>query len=859
MLACCVSAAVLVLCVASAVADTTSETLSATHAAQETQSPRVAQSLKAKNAAAKALLVIHYARPDKKFDRWNAWCWPESGEGAAFPFTGKDSFGHYAVIPFKEKPKSAGFIIRLGDWEQKDIDHDRTITFDTGDAQEIWLVAGDDRIYTNPNDIDLAIRVLGAFLDSDNQITVVTTAPLNKEQIQKSQITQRGNVEIKHKIKGFLQIQKSLSSRAMYTIQLAKPVADLDIAALQLETPGVKSTPIYARNILDQERFSPLQATLGAFCTPGKTIFQTWSPVSSGVQLLFYDSVDAKQTSRGLKLQRGEKGLWSIEVPGDLQGKLYRYQFDSYGERREVPDIHTFAATADGAFSVVADLNRLNPKDWDTTTAPALKHPTDEIIYEVHVRDFSATDISCPPEIRGTYLGLTHENPAKNSAMSSGISHLQDLGVTAVHLLPIEDFTAEAKEYNWGYWTAFFNVAESNYASNASDPLQPIRDVKRMIQDLHANKIRVILDVVYNHTSSTGASSPFDQTVPYYFHRFSDDGRLMNDTGVGNAIADERPMVRKFIVDSLAYWVDNFKVDGFRFDLLGTNYPQTVRAICDRMIAIKPDITLYGEPWTGGGETHFGKGAQKGMRMAVFNDNIRNAIRGDLDGNSTGFATGPGGDVAAIQRGVVGAIDDFTSEPTETVNYVSAHDNLTLWDKLLKVAAKESEATRRAMQKLALGIVLTSQGIAFIDEGSDFCRSKNGNNNSYNSGDEVNALDWKRKLEYRDVFEYVRGLIALRKAHAAFRMSDDAMVRKSITFFANPNTVSFTINGSSSGDPWRSIFVAYNGEPKSQSVNLPAGTWAIVVDSKNAGVETLRTTSGSFEMPPYSIIVAHTQ
>lgn len=859
MLACCVSAAVLVLCVASAVADTTSETLSATHAAQETQSPRVAQSLKAKNAAAKALLVVHYARPDKKFDRWNAWCWPEGGEGAAFPFTGKDTFGRYAVIPFKEKPKSAGFIIRLGDWEQKDIDHDRTITFDTGDAQEIWLVAGDERVYTNPNDIDLAIRVLGAFLDTDNQITVATTAPLTKEQIQKSQITQRGNAEIKHKIKGFLEIQKSLSSRAMYTIQLAKQVADVDIAALQLEIPGVKSTPIYARNILDQERFTPLQATLGAFCTPDKTIFQTWSPVSSGVQLLFYDSVEAKQTSRALKLQRGEKGLWSIEVPGDLQGKLYRYQFDSYGERREIPDIHTFAATADGAFSVVADLNRLNPKDWDTTTAPTLKHPTDEIIYEVHVRDFSATDASCPTEIRGTYLGLTHENPAKNSAMSSGLSHLQDLGVTAVHLLPIEDFTAGAKEYNWGYWTAFFNVAESNYASNASDALQPIRDVKRMIQELHANKIRVILDVVYNHTSSTGASSPFDQTVPYYFHRVSDDGRLMNDTGVGNAIADEHPMVRKFIVDSLAYWVDNFKVDGFRFDLLGTNYPQTVRAICDRMIAMKPDITLYGEPWTGGGETHFGKGAQKGMRMAVFNDNIRNAIRGDLDGNSTGFATGSGGDVAAIQRGVVGAIDDFTSEPTETVNYVSAHDNLTLWDKLLKVAAKESEATRRAMQKLALGIVLTSQGIAFIDEGSDFCRTKNGNNNSYNAGDEVNALDWKRKLEYRDVFEYVRGLISLRKSHAAFRMSDDEMVRKSITFFASPNTVSFTINGSSSGDPWSSIFVAYNGEPKSQSVNLPAGTWAIVVDSKNAGVATLRTAIGSLEMPPYSMIVAHTQ
>ena len=836
----------------------TNKASKAAQSAQVTPSPRIAQSLKAKNATAKAILVVHYARADKNYDRWNAWCWPEVGEGAAFSFTGKDTFGHYAVIPFKEKPKSAGFVIRLGDWEQKDIDHDRTITFDTGDAQEIWLVAGDERVYTNPNEIDLSVRVLAAFLDKDNEITLATTAPLTKEQIQKAQVTQRGNAETKHKIKAFVQIQKSLSSRAMYAIQLTKPVADANIASLQLEIPGTQTNTIYARNILDQERFTPLQATLGAICTPEKTVFQTWSPVSHGVQLLFYDSIDSKKSARELAMKQGEKGLWSVEVPGDLQGKLYRYQFDSYGERREVPDIHTFAATADGAFSVVADVNRLSPKDWDTTTAPLLKQPTDEIIYEVHVRDFSVADTSCPSEIRGTYLGMTHANPAKNKGVSSGLSHLQDLGVTAVHLLPIEDFTAGAKEYNWGYWTAFFNVVESNYASNASDPLQPIRDVKRMIQELHASQIRVILDVVYNHTSSTGATSPFDQTVPYYFHRVSDDGRLINDTGVGNAIADERPMMRKYIVDSLAYWQSHFKVDGFRFDLLGTTHPQTVRAICDRLFAMKPDITLYGEPWTGGGETYFGKGAQKGMHMAVFNDNIRNAIRGDVDGNSTGFATGPGGDKAAIQRGVVGAIDDFTSEPTETVNYVSAHDNLTLWDKLLKVAPKESEPTRRAMQQLSLGIVLTSQGIAFLDEGSDFCRSKNGNNNSYNAGDEVNALDWNRKTQYQDVFEYVRGLIAIRKAHCAFRMSDDALIRKSITFVENAGVVSFTINGAAAGDTWKTIFVAYNGEPKAQPVNLPAGTWAIVVDSKNAGVETLRTASGKFEMPPYSMIVSHT-
>ena len=854
----CISALLILAHVAGAFSDA-SHAASTGHWTQETQFPRIAQSLKSKNTSAQALLVVHYARADKKYDRWNAWCWPEGGEGAAYPFTGKDAFGRYAVIAFKQKPKSAGFIIRLGDWEQKDIDQDRTISFDTSDTQEIWLVAGDERVHTNPNEIDLSVRVLGAFLDTDNGITLATTAALSKEQMQKVQVAHSENEQNKPKIKSFVPIQASLSSGAMYSVELVKPVADADIASLQIEIPGTKKQSIYARKILDQARFTPLEAKLGAICTPEKTVFQTWSPVSSDVQLLFYESIDAKKSSRALTLQRGEKGLWSIEVPGDLQGQLYRYVFHSYGQKREVPDIHTFAATADSAFSIVADVNRLNPKDWDTTASPLLRQPTDEIIYEVHVRDFSVADESCPPKLRATYAGLTHSNPAKNKGISTGLSHLLDLGVTAVHLLPIQDFTAGAKEYNWGYWTAFFNVPESNYASDSKDHLQPIRDVKRMVQQLHANQIRVILDVVYNHTSSTGASSPFDQTVPYYFHRSSDDGRLMNDTGVGNTIADERPMVRKYIVDSLAYWLNNFKVDGFRFDLVGTNYPETVRAICDRMVAMKPDVTLYGEPWTGGGAIHFGKGAQKGTRMAVFNDHIRNAIRGDLDGNTTGFATGPGGDATAIQRGVAGAIDDFTSEPTETVNYVSAHDNLTLWDKLLKVAPKESDSTRRAMQKLSLGIVLTSQGIAFLHGGCDFCRTKKGNHNSYNSGDEVNAFDWNRKLQYQDVFEYARGLITLRKAHPAFRMSDDEMVRKSIAFLDNAGVISFTINGATAKDSWRMIFVAYNGEPKAQSINLPAGTWSIVVDSKNSGVETLRTASGRLEIPPYSMIVAHTQ
>jgi pullulanase len=373
---------------------------------------------------------------------------------------------------------------------------------------------------------------------------------------------------------------------------------------------------------------------------------------------------------------------------------------------------------------------------------------------------------------------------------------------------------------------------------------------------MHANDIRVIMDVAYNHTSSSFEHSPFDQTVPYFYFRTTPDGRLMNDAGVGNSIADERPMVRKYIVDSLKFWVRQYRVDGFRFDLLGTHQPQTVRAICDELLSIRADLTLYGEPWTGGGKIHFGKGAQRGSRMAVFNDHLRGAVRGDLDGTQIGFATGPGGDVESLRRGIAGAIDDFTTEPIESINYVSAHDNLTLWDKLRKSNPEADDAQLRAMQKLAEGIVLTSQGIPFIHGGCDFARTKGGNHNSYNAPDAVNRFDWDRKAEYADVHDYVRGLIALRRALPEFRLDDDAEVRAQLQWIDAPGIVAYTLRSPALAEGGRELVVAYNGEPAAAKFALPSGEWEILVDAQRAGAVPLRKTSGEQELPGYSMLVA---
>jgi pullulanase len=577
--------------------------------------------------------------------------------------------------------------------------------------------------------------------------------------------------------------------------------------------------------------------------------------VAERVEVLLFDQPSGGDPVRTVELRPAGHGTWSADVPGDLHGKAYLYRFRSYGRDRTCVDIRARAATADSGRSILVDMDRVRPAGWGTAPAPVARHMTDEVLYELHVRDFSVADESCPAAERGTYLGLVHAGQDAGGA-PTGLAYLRALGITAVHLMPVQDFAAPPDAYNWGYWTSLFDVPESNYASDKADALAPVRELRTAVEGLHAAGIRVILDVVYNHTSSSGESSPFEQTVPCWFFRMTPDGRLTNDAGCGNSVADERPMVRKYILDSLAFWLEDYRVDGFRFDLLGTYTPETVKAICAVVKGIRPDATLYGEPWTGGGPVRFGKGAQKGLPIAVFNDNLRNAVRGDTDGSAPGFATGPGGNADAVRRGVLGSIDDFAQEPGESVNYVSAHDNLTLVDKIAKAAPAADAATRRAMQKLALGIVLVSQGVPFIEGGSELCRTKGGTHNSYEAGDAVNRFDWAAAAQCRDVSDWVAGMIAIRRDHPAFRMWDDAQVRTSRRMLDTGATVAWTLDGAPTKDPAQSLLVVLNGDPSPKAVTLPGGRWAVLADAERAGPAPHGTVAGSVTLPPFSMLVA---
>ncbi len=821
--------------------------------------PRIAPTVDLRALQAGAALVVHYHRPDGNYEGWNLWCWAEGGEGKSYPFEGTDLFGRYAIVPLSGDIPRAGLIIRRGNWEEKDFDQDRFVPITKGEVTEVWIVSGEEAVRTDPKSVDLTLKIIAAFLDAPDRITLATTAPLSPAQRRGIDVGLRGREGQTLPVRA-VTADGTSGGKPLYAIELGRRVPAQDVGRVELRFnerafDDLPPRVVFARDVLDGAEFLDANATFGPQYTPERTLFSTWSPVAEKVELVLWSN-GPTATPVAVTLVGPDRGTWQASVTGDLHGVHYQYRFTAYGETRQVPDMHCHAATSDSTRSVIVDLDRLKPEGWDEAKAPTLAQPTDEVIYEIHVRDFSIRDETCPPEDRGFYRGLMRGSPRTAAAPSTGIEHLAELAVTAVHLLPIHDFTARRDEYNWGYWTTLFNVPEANYGSDPSDPFSPIRELREAILGLHARGIRVILDVVYNHTSNASPDSPFGAPAPFYLFRTTRDGRLTNDTGVGNTIADERPVMRKYITESLRHWLRHYRIDGFRFDLLGCHEPETVRACVEAIRAERPDATIYGEPWTGGGRIRFGKGAQRGQSIAVFNDHLRNAIRGDLDGTTIGFATGVGGDADAVRRGVMGAIDDFTSEPTETINYTSAHDNLTLWDKIVKTQPNASDAERRSMAKLAHGVVLTSQGIAFLHGGCDFARTKQGEHNSYDKGDDINLFDWRRKHAYHDVFDYIAGLVRLRREHPAFRMTDDAAVRKAIRFLDSGRAVAFTIDGTMTDDPWKRILVAYNDEPTALELTLPKGDWRLVVDENRAGVETLSTVRGTITLPAYSMIVA---
>jgi len=877
----------------SAQADQATQTQTLPEESQVTNSNDFVSLSDGKTAAdfgAQTVLIAHYYRPDGDYEPWNLWIWPSkpvSKEGARYLFEGEDDFGKYAIIKFDEKHEELGFIVRTDNWE-KDVSADRFVTIPENGVAEIWVLSGVENYYTDPKSLDLSPRVNAAIMDSFDEVKINLTVPFDTKEW-------KGKVHF-YKIAGPETISLNISDvyktdptdisvTTNITVKLANPIPSKDVDELyKVDIEGyVSENYVIMQNILDDEAFHYNGDDLGANYSSDKTTFKVWSPVSSKASVLLFNNYSDEKPYKTVPMSKTDNGVWEATIKGDLKGKYYLYEFVSYGETRRTIDVYSTALAINSTKSAIVDLNDTDPVGWNNDVRPILKNIEDSIVYEIHVKDFTIDESSGVPEqYRGKYLGLTVDNTQSPSGVKTGLSHLKELGVTHAHIMPIQDAgsldeTKFEEQYGWGYDPLVYNVPEGIYSTDPYDPLKRINEVKTVVKTFHENDIRVVMDVVYNHTFQVGKNSPFDQTVPYFYYRTDQVGKYTNGSGVGNEIATERFMVRKYIVDSLKYWVNEYHVDGFRFDLLGLFDKETVKTISDELHAILPDVLLYGEPWTGGGPITFGKGDQKGLELAVFNDDVRDSIRGSVfDAASKGFGLGAPGQQTKIKRGIVGSIEynstirSWAQDPQETINYVSNHDNNTLWDKnalALGVKPWEEEIdlqtlnTLKDSQKFSNAMILTMQGIPFLHGGVDFARTKNGNDNSYNIL-EPNIINWNRKNEFYDVFDYYKGLIELRKTHPAFRMTNSEDIIDYIEFFELPRefrkTVAFIIKDNANNDPWKNIIVVYNGEPESSiQLNLPDGEWNLVVNNDKAGIETLDVVKEVIEVTPLSVYVLY--
>jgi pullulanase len=632
--------------------------------------------------------------------------------------------------------------------------------------------------------------------------------------------------------------------------------------SLSIALKGYVPGPVRPRLVLNEEKYFYHGDDLGNTYRPDATAFRLWAPTASDVQLLLYES-ETGPLQHQVAMHPSDNGTWYVQISGDLKNWSYLYQVTVHGTTQSAVDPYVKAIAPNATRGMIVDLPETNPPEWYEDSSVTLAHPEDAIIYEVHVRDFSI-DPNSGMAYRGKYLAFTERGTRGPNNVTTGVESLKELGITHVQLQPIQAFASidenDPTQYNWGYDPRNYNVPTGAYATTASGTAR-ISECKQMIQSLHKEGIGVNMDVVYNHTFSAH-DSDFDKIVPQYYYRTDYSGNYTNGSGCGNELATERPMVRKFMIDSLTYWVKEYHVDGFRFDLMALQGVETMKQAAETLYAINSHLLLYGEPWAGGtsglpANQLLFKGRQQGL--GVFNDEIRNGLTGSVfDRTARGFATGAEGLVEVIRRAVAGSIDDFAASPAETINYVTSHDNYTLWDKIAFSNSSDWEGDRIKMDELAQAVILTAQGIAFLHGGEEMLRTKDGNDNSYNAGDAVNQFDWSRKAIYWKVFNYYAALIHLRRSHPAFRMTSASDIRTHLSFLESPeNMLMFALTGHGNGDNWENILVIYNPTRANVLCPLPSGEWNIVVWQERVSDEFLGRASVSVVVPAISCMVLY--
>lgn len=578
--------------------------------------------------------------------------------------------------------------------------------------------------------------------------------------------------------------------------------------------------------------------------TPKQTTFKLNAPKKPTIRL--YAVGRGGKAEKKVKMKQISENVWQATINGDLKGKFYTFDIG----KGETPGVFAKAVGCNGQRGAIIDMKTTNPIGWENDDILVLQNPADLIIYEMHHRDFSI-DKSSGLMNKGKFLALTEQK---------AIKHLKELGINAVHILPSYDFASVNEgnttdpQYNWGYDPLNYNVPEGSYSNDAELPSRRILEFKQMVQALHKAGIRVILDVVYNHTFDIEGSN-FERTFPKAYYRYTADGKPSNGSGCGNETASEKPLMREFMLESMKYWMKEYHIDGFRVDLMGVHDIETMNIIRNELTAFNPNVFIYGEGWSAGKcayptEKLAVKANMKQMPgIAAFSDELRDALRGPFnDDKQAAFLGGIAGFEESIKAGIAGMIahpqvdyskvnyskEPWANEPTQMISYVSCHDDMCLVDRIkvsIPEAAYDMDELIR-LNQLAQTAVFTSQGVPFMLSGEEMLRDKKGVHNSYNSPDEINHLDWNNLKTYPQVFAYYKGLIHLRKAHPAFRLGSAELVRKHLEFFPTQDClVAFRLKNHAGGDKWNNIYVVLNGSTNLQTINIPNGKYTIVANN----------------------------
>ena len=804
-------------------------------------------------------IKLHYSRKDEAYTGWNVWAWALSTGGNQYELMEEEKEMVATVTVDSRTVNSLSYIVRKGLWEEQEFGERRVdLSKVLSGTVHCYVVSGQQDVkIVHGDDVVLGSKLLAAEFDYDSGSLIVQTS-MPAESAEAFQLCRWDGTD------SDITVINAESEGNACRLTLSRPLSLTELYRYAINfgghNHGIKTTTVYASDKFEAD-FTYDGNDLGANWTKKSTTFKVWAPTAEDVQIALYATGHEDDLIRKVPMTCGEKGVWSANVKGNLNGTYYTYLVSVGGKINEACDPYARTTGVNGRRTMVIDLASTNPRCWNKDENPnKLKSYTDAVLYELHVRDFSINPDSGITN-KGKFLGLTEKGTKTPNGTKTGLDYLKSLGITHLHLLPIYDYASvdesrlDVPQFNWGYDPLNFNTPEGSYSTDPYNGAVRVKELKEAVKALHKAGISVVMDVVYNHVYEAGTFC-LNQIVPGYFSRVNPDGSNSNGSGCGNDTASERSMVRKFIVDSIVYWSKEYHIDGFRFDLVGLLDTDTINALVDAVHAYQPDAIFYGEGWTlptacePGTHMTTQPNAFRTPNFAHFSDDIRNLLAGE-NGKTRGFVSGLTGKEDPMRYCFTGNTA-WCPKPTQTVNYVSCHDNYTLMDKLALSCPDSTMAERIRMNKMAAAIYMMSQGIPFIHAGEEFLREKldeNGNRveNSYNKSDFVNAIRWNvlSKKENADTVKYYKGLIAFRKAHPALRLATAEEVAANVTYrWITNEVIAFDIKGGMDGETAKAITVILNATGKEQEVPVAEGEWNVCINGKTAGIKTVATVTG---------------